>query len=52
MKWLQSLLPLLLVVATALAPQLQAVISTHPTIAVVFAAAVAIANHLSPQPQK
>ena len=49
-KYLSSILSVLGVVATFLAPQVQALISAHPMFATVFAAVVAIINHFLPSP--
>ena len=49
-KYLSSILSVLGVVATFLAPQVQALISAHPLFATVFAAVVAIVNHFLPSP--
>lgn len=49
-KYLSSILSVLAVVATFLAPQIQSVISAHPLFATVFAAVVAILNHFLPSP--
>ena len=50
MKWLQTILPALFLAATIVAPQIQAAISAHPTIAALLAMVVAVANHITPSP--
>jgi hypothetical protein len=50
MKYLQSLIPIFVMVATAFVPQLQAIISAHPTVATIIAAVLAVANHLTTSP--
>jgi hypothetical protein len=50
MKYLQSIIPILVMVGVALMPQLQAVISAHPTVAAIVAAVLAVANHLTTSP--
>jgi len=49
-KYLSSILSLLAVVATFVAPQIQTAISAHPAFAAVLAAVVAIVNHFLPSP--
>ena len=50
MKWIQTILPILVLVATVLAPQVQGLISAHPTVAVILAAVLSVLNHLTPSP--
>lgn len=50
MKWIQSLIPVLVMVGVAFVPQLQTVVSAHPTVATVLAAVLAVLNHLTTSP--
>lgn len=51
-KWLPSLIPVLLVLLNSFSTPIGAFIAAHPTVALVVAALASIFNHLSPQPQK
>lgn len=50
MKYLASVLPLLVAVAALLTPFIAPLVAAHPTVATVIAALVAIVNHWVPSP--
>lgn len=49
-KYLASILALVAVIATAVAPAIQGVIAAHPVFATLFAGIVAVLNHFLPSP--
>lgn len=50
MKYLASILPLLVGVAALLTPFIAPLIAAHPTVAAVIATVVAVVNHWLPSP--
>ena len=51
MKYLPSIVAILVAVATAMADPIQALIAAHPSLAALLAAVGAIVAHLSPSPK-
>lgn len=49
-KWLPTIIAAALAGLTSVAPDLQHVVSSHPSIATAFALAYAVLSHLMPSP--